>query len=225
MGVSWNETRHVFLQFFVIFNEKLEELRKMEKQLTFSVIFLLLFLVYGCQSLSQLEEEQEIHVESKEGFTPHGWKQIAILPFTGNPAFTRVSAEWLAFQLRKQEQIKILNPALVELTLTLNGVQIAEDMEAFVATQELGKLLNAEGLLAGNLTMKYGLSLHARLMLTLVDTRTGEIVLKANMPDEILGGFSEHSHVEAVSERGAKEILKLLLDEPEEPISPPYDDF
>jgi len=203
-----------------------------KKRLNIYTLFLLLSLFSGCETLSQLEQlekelekEQEIYVEKSKEFTPHGWNKIAILPFTGNPAFTRVSAEWLGFQLRKQNQIKILNPGLVELILKSHGIQMAEDIEGFGGTQKLGTLLNAEGLIAGNLTMKHGFFMRARLKLILVDTRTDKIVLKANFPDERLTGFSEHPHVVDVSERGAKEILKVLGYEPEEPISPSSEDF
>ncbi len=168
------------------------------------IIAICVILPYGCETVT--------HFERNTDFTLPEGTQIAVLPFSGNPAFRRVSAEWFSFQMRKQKHFQILEPASVEITLKQKGLQIPTDEKVIVVAQEAGKLLNAAAVIAGNLTVKYGMEVHAIVKVTLIDARSGEVVATSIQSDQLLGSFSEHPHVVAATERAASDILTVLND-------------
>ena len=58
-----------------------------------SSILTCLFLLLSCVTKQ---------IVQNESFTPHKWKQIAILPFNGNEVFKRVTGELFAYYLHNQ---------------------------------------------------------------------------------------------------------------------------
>jgi len=192
---------------------------------------LTLFFIFvtGCQI--HLQPEIKESFTSNESSAPDNWRQIAILPFSGNPAFRRVAAEWVSFHLGEQKDIQILEPALVEITLQHNGILLTTDGQISIGSKEAGKALNADGVLTGNLTIRHGMGLQAILELALIDVQTNEIVAKSvkwggwefywgALPGST---FGEYPLVVEASEKGAKDMLTILRGEV--PKSKPSEDW
>ncbi len=78
------------------------------------------------------------------------WRRVAVLPFTGEPAFRRPASEWFSFRLRRQGLFDVVDPSLAEIELKKNGILFAEAATAVEVAQEAGRLLGVDGVAFGS---------------------------------------------------------------------------
>src|SRR5512139_398826 len=62
----------------------------------------------------------ESFMTQEAGRTP--WRKVAVLPFTGEPAFRRVAAEWFAFRLHRHGLFEVVDPYFAETELKKEGI-------------------------------------------------------------------------------------------------------
>ncbi len=82
------------------------------------------------------------------------WKKIAVLPFTGDLAYRRVSGEWFSFQLDKLRLFELIGPALSEVELRKQGIEAAESDIPLETALKAGHLLGVDAVLVGSAKIK-----------------------------------------------------------------------
>ncbi len=165
-------------------------------------LFACLFLLGGCETIRQIDKNTT--------FIPHNWSTIAILPFSGEQAFARASAELFSFNMFKQKQFEIIQPAIAEITLQKKGLNIYEGTESIPEAREAGHLLKADAVIVGNIKINYGFELHAIANLKLIDTKSDHIIASIVLSDSLIFSRNEHDHVVAAIEEASKEMLLVL---------------
>jgi len=176
----------------------------MKRMILYLCLLVYSFLLYSCETTH--------HIEKNASIIPHNWSTIAILPFSGERAFARASAELFSFHIRKQEHFKIIQPAIAEITLLKKGLHISQELVGVHEAQEAGHLLGAEAVIIGNIKIHYGFELHAIADLKLIDTKTGDIVATIALSSPLIFARNEHDFVIAAIEEVSKEILLILED-------------
>jgi hypothetical protein len=150
-------------------------------------------------------------VMQSEKFTPNDWNQIAILPFSGNPAFTKMASDTFALHMLKQQHFKIVQPSTVEVSLRQIRVASSPSELSIQEAQKVGQIVNAEAVFIGDITSyNNGFTLNAFATVKLVDTKTGEIVAASHKPSGLLFGYSEHQAAIAAVKNVANEMLLIL---------------
>ena len=177
----------------------------MKRMILYLCLLVYSFLLYSCETTH--------HIEKNASIIPHNWSTIAILPFSGERAFARASAELFSFHILKQKHFKIIQPAIAEITLLKKGRHMYQHV-VVQGAQEAGHLLGAEAVIIGDIKIDYGWEIHAIADLKLIDTKTGDIVATIALPSPRPPFLfcSEHDHVAAVIEKAAKEMLLVLED-------------
>jgi hypothetical protein len=102
------------------------------------------------------------------------WKTIAVLPFTGDVAYRRVSGEWFSFQIEKLQLFELIGPAVSEVKLGKHGIETTESDIAPETAQEAGRMLGADAVLVGSVKAKELQSPVVRA--SLIDVASGKVV-------------------------------------------------
>jgi hypothetical protein len=108
----------------------------MKSKFLFLIFSAILILFLGCANPE--------FVMRSETFSPTDWTQIAILPFSGNPAFTKMASDTFALHMLKQQHFKIVQPSTVEVSLRQMRVDSAPGELTIQEVQKVGQLVNAE---------------------------------------------------------------------------------
>lgn len=169
-----------------------------------------------CSSLLLAACYQPIKYSAKDqSFTrldieKRNWNRIAVLPFSGEPAFRSVSAEWFAFQVRKHGLFELIDPGLAEIELKKKGVIIAEADIAIDDAREAGRLLGADAVVVGSLKgdPRQGPIAGA----SLVDVSTGKVVATSMRSAPFLFTHSMHERVMATTESMAEDVIGVLYE-------------
>lgn len=179
----------------------------MKRMISYLCLLAYPFLLYSCETTHQIDRP----IEKSTSIIAHNWSTIAILPFSGERAFARASAELFSFHILKQKHFKIIQPAIAEITLLKKGRHMYQHVVAQGA-QEAGHLLGAEAVIIGNIKIHYGFELHAIADLKLIDTKTGDIVATIALSSPQIFTRNEHDLVIAAIEEVSKEMLLVLED-------------
>jgi len=169
-----------------------------------SGIVLLLFIVAACATAAPVMRE--------DTFVPENWKVLAVLPFTGNTVFGKPAGEFFAFQLQKQTRFRVIAPAAVELTLNRAGVRLPDGNVTVERSQTLARLVPADAVFVGSVTLRPFLGAVANV--TLIDVATGRVVATAVQDSAGAANYrvDVHARVTVAVERvGAR--LKTVLEE------------
>lgn len=105
------------------------------------------------------------------------WRRVAVLPFTGEPAFRRPAAEWFSFRLRRQGLFDVVDPSLAEIELKKNGILFAEAATTVEVAQEAGRRLGVDGVVFGSVGAGEPAEKQPRAVgASVVDLATGKVV-------------------------------------------------
>lgn len=140
------------------------------------------------------------------------WKKIAVLPFTGDPAFRRPAAEWFALQLAELGPFEVIGPARAEIELRRAGIAVGEKEMTNEEAAKAGRMLGADGVIAGFLA---GTPL--RLTANLLDAASGSMVAASVRSHEqplwrSTLSFDEHDYAAATAEDAAGDFLPVLYE-------------
>jgi hypothetical protein len=114
--------------------------------LTFPILPLVLV---SCVGPVQYSAKNEAFLRQQSAMQP--WKRIAVLPFAGDPAFARTSAEWLAYLIGKQQLFEITPPAIAESEMGLRGLRSGEGEIDLETARIAGKDLGVDGVIVGSI--------------------------------------------------------------------------
>ncbi len=145
------------------------------KNAAWSAILLSLALMFAAcvQPVHNVTRDESF---MKQDAARNTWRKVAVLPFTGEPAFRRVAAEWFAFRLRKHGLFEVIDPSLAEIELKKKGILIGEADTAPGDARKAGELLGVDGVVSGSVDaapVRQGMSM---VSAKLVDMATGKVV-------------------------------------------------
>ena len=185
----------------------------MGNKVLFKIVIAGFFLLSGCETTKYFHKDESFTQEKLE---KQNWRKIAILPFTGNPAFRRVSAEMFSFHIHKQQHFEIIGPAIAEIELKKKGIELSDTEVEQKEAQKAGRLLGADAVIVGSITIKITVMQGHREVagVSLIDISTGRIVATAiqsvwfTFPD--IFKLSEDKIFTSATERVANDILSML---------------
>lgn len=141
------------------------------------------------------------------------WKKIAILPFTGDPAFRRVSAEWFALRVRSHKLFEIIGPGMAELELAEQGIAVG-DAEIPVGTAcAAGRALGADAVIVGSIRRRPypgGLGLWPVTGVSLLDASTCSVLATSIQPSKTLFSNDMQAFVISATEQVAEDVMPVL---------------
>ncbi len=164
---------------------------------------------------------------TRQASAQKAWKKIAVLPFTGDLAYRRVSGEWFAFQLDKLHLFELLGPALSDVELRKNGIEAAESDIPLETALKAGHLLGADAVLVGSVKTKEWQGPVAGV--SLLDVASGKIVATSIHSRNIMLTTSSKKRSMAAAEAVAHDISDVLYEmagkpRPQPPKEPPRPD-
>ncbi len=81
------------------------------------------------------------------------WEKVAVLPFTGNEAFTRTSAEYFSFLVNKHYPIEIIGPALTGIWLEKEQqTNAGKSYDIWKANDKIADALDADVIITGTIS-------------------------------------------------------------------------
>ncbi len=160
----------------------------------------------SCVEPVRYSAKNEAFLRQHSGMQP--WKKVVVLPFTGNPAFARTSAEWLAYQIGNHRLFEITGPAVAEIEMGRQGLRFGEGEIDRETAREAGRIFGADGVIVGSLTTSAAGQVQAAgwekkvAAVSVVDVSTGQVV-----------ATSVHEGLDstAVTEEVANDFLPVLV--------------
>lgn len=111
-----------------------------------------------------------------EKFIPETWRTLAVMPFIGSVAWSRVAAEFFAFQIQRQPHFPVVTPAMIELTLRRKGLNLPPHGIEISDAQNAAQLVAAQAVFVGNIAIRYGQLQEAIAEAKLVDAASGRVI-------------------------------------------------
>jgi hypothetical protein len=150
----------------------------MKKAELIAIVLSLPLISAACVQPVQYTAKNELFLLQHADMKP--WRKIAVLPFSGDPTFRRVSSEWLVFLISKHDLLEIIGPTAAEIELGKQGVRMGDaDIPIDVAC-EVGKLLGVDGVIVGSVRLRKERSaMQSGLRIvgaSIVDISTGKVV-------------------------------------------------
>jgi len=177
---------------------------------TYLNLFLVfLFFIFGCSSKPGVTIK---HFDLKENHAPSSWKQIAVLPFSGDKKFQRTSAEWFSFHLQKQSHYSIVTPTFAEIEIKNQDIDIIENKFSIEQAQQAGRILNVDAVLLGDVeTVKRSKS-PVKISLQLIDVETGETIAThiIGYPSWVLLWDNFQEYVKLATDTAGRDFVKVL---------------
>jgi len=154
----------------------------------------------------------------------NAWRKVAVLPFTGEPAFRRVAAEWFAFRLHKHGFFEVVDPFFAEIELKKKGILFGEAAATVEEVRKAGELLGVDGVVSGSVDpvpVQRGVAIAPVVNAKLVDLATGKVVADSalSFPAWLLGRRQERM-IDAV-DRIAEDFAPLFYAAAGKPWTPP----
>jgi hypothetical protein len=174
------------------------------------ILITLSFLLASCVQPVQYSAKDESFMRQDVERKP--WRRIVVLPFTGDPAFRRVAAEWFAFQVRKHNLFEIIDPSLAEIELKKQGCAIGEADIAIEDARKAGRALGAEAVVVGSITKRPypgGIGRWPVAGVSIVDVATGTVVA-TSIQSRILFTHDVHEYAMAAIERVAEDLIPVF---------------
>ena len=154
-----------------------------------------------------------------ETFVPENWKTIAVLPFTGDAAFSRPAAEFFAYKLQKQQHFRIVTPGLAEIMLERQGFPLGGNEITIEEAQKLGRLVEAQSVFIGKIEMEnippkreYSplIRRHARAEIKLIDVSQGRVVASVVQPSSPVMTHDYYDLAKNAIGQAAAEMMAVL---------------
>ncbi len=191
----------------------------MKKVVLLSMVIALFSLLLSCgETVRHFERDEELDLERLN------WGKIAILPFTGIPAFQRVSGELFSFHMCKQKHFVIIEPAIAEIELKKRGIELSKTQIEIEEAQKAGQILGVDAVIVGSIIIKRGefsnpVNLVAGVSLINVSKRKVVATSICSVPIQRL--YGEHKVLPAATEGVANDILSILYELAGETWNPP----
>lgn len=151
----------------------------------------------------------------------NAWRKVAVLPFTGEPAFRRVAAEWFAFRLHKHGLFEVVDPFFAELELRKNGILVGETAATVEEVRKAGLLLGVDGVVSGSVDPappgQQGVPMAGA---KIVDMATGKVVADSALSFPPWIGYRQESMIGAV-DRIAEDFVPVFHAAAGKPWTPP----
>lgn len=130
----------------------------------------------------------------------NAWRKVAVLPFTGEPAFRRVAAEWFAFRLRRHGLFEVVDPYFAEIELEKKGILFGEADTTIEKAQKAGSVLGVDGVVFGSVdsrpaSLPQGMPTAGA---SIVDTATGKVVASSLRSDVGWARYAQERVIAAV---------------------------
>lgn len=182
----------------------------MKKVVLLSMTIALFPLLLGClETVRHFERDEELEMERLN------WGKIAILPFTGIPAFQRVSGELFSFHMWKQKHFAIIEPAIGEIELKKRGIELSKTQIKIEQAQKAGQILGVDAVIVGSVIIKKGEFLNLGNLVagvSLTDVSTGKVVATSICSVPIQRLYGEHKVLPEATEGVANDILAILYE-------------
>jgi hypothetical protein len=179
----------------------------------FLVIVLLLSLISAaCVQPVHYSTKNELFLRQHADMQP--WHTVAVLPFSGDPAFCRASAEWFTHLIGKHNLFEIIAPAAAEVKLGKQGMRLGDADIPIETAREAGRILGADGVIVGSLKTSaagrsdifWGKKVAA---VSIVDVTTGQVVATSGRSD-VLRGMDMGAVALSATEGVVNDLLPVL---------------
>lgn len=162
----------------------------MKKAGIFAIVLFLALTSSACYQPVRNSTKDESFLRQHADKQP--WHKVVVLPFTGDPAFCRASAEWFTHLIDKHNLFEIIGPAAAEIELGKQGVRFGDTDVPIGTAQEAGRILGADGVIVGSLKTSitersdvfWGKKVAA---VSIVDVPTGKVVATSARSDVLTG--------------------------------------
>lgn len=142
------------------------------------------------------------------------WHKIAVLPFSGDPAFCRASAEWFTHLIGKHNLFEITGPAVAEVELGKQGMRLGDAEIPIDMAREAGRILGADGVIVGSIKTStaersdifWGKKVAS---VSIVDVSTGQVVATSCQSD-VLMGMDTSTVATSATERVVDDLLPVF---------------
>ena len=181
-----------------------------ERKHLLAILITASFLLSGCVVVKHLEKNDILIQEINKN--PLEWKKIAILPFTGDPAYRKSGAEWFSFLLKKHPSFEIIGPATAEIRLREGGFQLSDTRIEEDQAIEAGRYLGADAVIVGSAKIKAERGMPLVVGASLIDMNTKKIVVTAVNSGSFAGGYDPEKRLKGATELTAREIIRVLDD-------------
>lgn len=170
------------------------------------IAFTPLFVAAG--SLDHIEIDTSF-ISIEEG-KPKKWKNIAVLPFTGNKLYRKPMAELFTYYIKKQNNYKITDPAVIETELEKIGITYDGTEENALKS---GKKLGFDAVITGHITLQYNrwTGFKYPTEIKLLDIKSGKKAAHLIM-SPFYFSTSHHKKFSKSTEKTATYMLKILTD-------------
>lgn len=163
---------------------------------------------------------QPVHYSSKnelflrQHLDKQPWHKVAVLPFSGDPAFCRASAEWFTHLIDKYNLFEIIGPVVAEIELGKQGMRFGDADIPIGMAQEAGRILGADGVIVGSLktstTERSDIFWGKKVaVVSIVDVPTGQVVATSARSD-VLTGMNTGAVATSATERVVDDLLPAL---------------
>lgn len=185
-----------------------------------AVVLSLTVLAASCIQAIQKTERDESFMRPDPGRA--AWRKVAVLPFSGNPAYRRVAAEWLAFRLDRHGLFRIVDPSAAEIELGKKGIRSGGSEVTAEEARTAGQALGADGVVTGSISPgpSTGPGILQAVRVRVVETATGKVVADSTRSGTGRGKGGE-SPVFADVDAVAEDLVPVLFAAAGKPWSPP----
>ncbi len=183
-----------------------------------AIVLSLLPLLASCaQSVHKVARDDSF---MKQDAGRNAWRKIGVLPFTGEPAFRRVAAEWFAFRLHKHGLFEVVDPFFAEIELRKNGILIGEAAATVEEVRKAGQLLGVDGVVSGSVDPMPVRPGAPMVSAKIVDMATGKVVADSALSFPAWIGYRQEIMIGAV-DRIAEDFVPVFYAAAGKPWTPP----
>lgn len=185
---------------------------KMKKVWLLAIVLLLSLTLAACVQPVHYSTKDESFLRQHADMQP--WHKIAVLPFSGDPAFCRASAEWFTHLIGKHNLFEVIAPAVAEVGLGKQGMRLGDAEIPIDTAREAGRILGADGVIVGSIktsTAKrsdifWGKKVAA---VSIVDVTTGQVVATSGQSD-VLTGTDTSAVALSATQRVVEDLLPVF---------------
>ncbi len=174
------------------------------------VVLSLSLMSAACVQPVRYSAKDELFLRQRADMQP--WQTIAVLPFSGEPAFRRVAAEWFAYQVHKQRILDILDPSLAEVELKQKGFSIGDADMTIDDAWKAGLLLGVDGVVVGSIKPQQVSPTQLGPLVagaSIIDTATGKLVA-TSVQSKVLVTMDMKEFAAAVTDEVVADLLPVL---------------
>lgn len=182
----------------------------MKKLYTFLLVVILLILA-GCANPEYFIKNDKFLNANNSRI-----KQIAVLPFSGEVAFSNEVTDLFTMQLLnglKNKEIKIIQSSNVKIVMEEMKITmtLSDGAQSNKEIHRLAQLLHADAVIMGEVrSHQTGAALNGFVTAKLIDTKTGEIIVASHRASGLLFAYSVHQCVIAATESVKDDMVSAI---------------